>query len=67
MQWPEVLTIIGSILIPMFGGFVWIISRIDRVERDITDLKVQVAKLEIQTDIKTIKVIHSTGTEPPSA
>lgn len=30
MAWVEVLTIIGSILVPMMGGFAWIIMRMDK-------------------------------------
>jgi hypothetical protein len=36
MDWPQTLTIIGSILIPMLAGFGWIISKLSDLDRRLT-------------------------------
>jgi hypothetical protein len=36
MEWSQALIIIASILIPMFAGFGWIISRLSDIDRSLT-------------------------------
>lgn len=50
MDWNSVLTIIISIIVPMLGGFVWILSRMDRkfedIQRDIRMIDNRLSRIE---------------------
>ena len=46
MNTAEVLTIIGSILIPMFAGFGWIIHQISDIKTRLTVLEMRVSFIE---------------------
>ena len=57
---PDILTIIAGILIPMFGGFFWMINRMDKtcaslrneLKADITEIQQQINI--IHTDLRNI-------------
>jgi len=45
-NWISALTIIGSILIPMFAGFAWIISWLRSIDHRLNDLDKRATVLE---------------------
>lgn len=54
------LTIIVSILVPMFGGFFWMISRMDKMNAEIkSEIKgdVNFLRTELKVDINSIKSV----------
>lgn len=42
----DVITIIVSILVPMFGGFFWLVSRIDEIHKDLRNIDSRLSRLE---------------------
>ena len=60
-----VTTLIGVTMV-LSKRFEKIDAKLEKIDRDITDLKVQVGKLETRVEERTLRVIHSTGTQGSS-
>ena len=58
MGWEQVLTIIGSILIPMFGGLFWLVSRMDK-KFDKIDIRFKEIDEEIGKINTELKLINA--------
>lgn len=52
MDWPQIFTIIGSILIPTMGGFAWIITRMDKKFEDIRS-EMKTMEMSINSELKS--------------
>lgn len=46
MDWIQAITIIASILIPLFGGFAWIVSWLRSIDHRLNDLETRVTVVE---------------------
>ena len=61
MNWTEVITIILSILIPMFAGFGWVINKIMELQKNISEdlrsLDKRLSRIEGYIEGKNDKII----------
>ncbi len=58
-----VLTTLIGVIAVVSKRFEKIDAKLEKIDRDITDLKVQVGKLETRVEERTLRVIHSTGAQ----
>lgn len=57
-----ITTLIGVIAV-LGKRFEKIDAKLEKIDRDITDMKVQMGKLETRVEERTLRVIHATGTQ----
>lgn len=46
MDWTQTITIITTILVPMFAGFGWLIHQINSIERKLATVETRVTVIE---------------------